>query len=131
LTTKIHAATGRTGKLIKFALTGGQQGDAPQGEQLLASFERQQIGTVVADAAYDSIAIRKLAKKLKSKVCIKPHSNRTVKRRYNRKVYKNRNQIERFFGRLKRCRRIATRFEKKALNFAGFIWLAALFTDLI
>jgi transposase len=131
LTTKIHAVTGRTGKLIKFALTGGQRGDAPQGEQLLASFEREQIGTLVADAAYDSDAIRKRGKQLKSKVCIKPNSTRNVKKRYDRNVYKNRNQIERFFGRIKRYRRIATRFEKKAINFAGFIWLAALITDLI
>jgi hypothetical protein len=53
------------------------------------------------------------------------------KLRNDRKVYKHRNQIERFFGRIKRCRRIATRYEKKAANFAGFIWLAALITDMI
>ena len=32
----------------------------------------------------------------------------------------------RFFCGLKRCRRVATRYEKKAANFAGFVWLAAL-----
>ena len=30
-------------------------------------------------------------------------------------------EIERFFGRIKRCRRIATRDEKKPANFAGFL----------
>ncbi|MGE3243564.1 MAG: IS5/IS1182 family transposase, partial [Pirellulales bacterium] len=40
--------------------------------------------------------------------------------------------IERFFGRVKqRCRRIATRYEKKAANYAGFLWLAALLVDLL
>jgi transposase len=40
------------------------------------------------------------------------------------------NQIERFIGRIKRCRRVATRYEK-SVNFAGFIWLAALIVELI
>ena len=54
-----------------------------------------------------------------------------MKNRYDKQIYKNRNQIERFFGRMKRCRRVATRYEKKPVNFAGFIWLAALITDFI
>lgn len=112
-------------------LTGGQRGDAPQAELLLNEFERGEIGTIVADAAYDSDAIRKRGKQLKAKVCIKPNPRRIVKKRYNREIYKHRNQIERFFGRMKLCRRIATRYEKKATNFAGFIWLAALVIDII
>jgi transposase len=38
--------------------------------------------------------------------------------------------IVRFFGRIKRFRRVATRYEKKAVNFAGFIWLAAFVSEL-
>ncbi|HEY1684631.1 MAG TPA: transposase, partial [Tepidisphaeraceae bacterium] len=45
--------------------------------------------------------------------------------RYDPQRYKNRNVIERFFCRIRRCRRVATRYEKKAANFAGFIYLAA------
>lgn len=127
----MHAVTGKTGQLVNFVLTGGQCGDAPQGEKLLEQFEQGDVGTVVADAAYDSDAIRQRGRKLKAKVCIKPNKNRKVKKRYDKKTYKNRNQIERFFGRIKRCRRVATRYEKKAINFTGFIWLAALITDLI
>jgi transposase len=37
--------------------------------------------------------------------------------------------VERFFCRLRRCRRVATRYEKKADNFAGFVYLAAFVTD--
>ena len=51
----------------------------------------------------------------------KPRANRKSRKRYNRAIYRHRNQIERFFGRIKRCRRIATRYEKKPQNFAGFI----------
>ena len=131
MTTKIHAATGCNGRLIQFVLTAGQRGDAPQGERLLETFRSGQVGTIVADAAYDSNAIRQRGRQLKAKVCIKPNPRRLVKKRYDREVYKHRNLIERFFGRLKRCRRVATRYEKKAANFAGFIWIAALISDII
>jgi putative transposase len=131
LTTKIHAITGKSGTLINFVLTAGQRGDAPQGERLLEQFDPGNVGTIVADAAYDSDSIRSRGKHLKAKVCIKPNPTRKVSKRYDRNVYKHRNRIERFFGRLKRCRRVATRYEKKATNFAGFIWLAALITDMI
>lgn len=86
---------------------------------------------MIADAAYDSNTLRNQGRKLKAKVCIKPNSTRRVKKRYDKALYKHRNQIERFFGRIKRCRRVATRYEKKPMNFAGFIWLAALIIDMI
>lgn len=117
--------------MIHFVLTAGQRGDAPEGERLLERFEPGEVGAIVADAAYDSDAIRQRGKYLKAKVCIKPNATRKVKKRYDRGLYKHRNQIERFFGRIKLCRRVATRYEKKAANFAGFIWLAALITDVI
>ena len=69
LTTKIHAVTGRSGRLVDFLLTARQRGDSPQGEVLLESFGPGKVGTIVADAAYASDAIRKL----RAKVCIKPN----------------------------------------------------------
>ncbi|MGL4465691.1 MAG: IS5/IS1182 family transposase, partial [Planctomycetia bacterium] len=35
-------------------------------------------------------------------------------------------KVERLFGRLKQCRRIATRYEKTSCNFLGFLHLAGL-----
>lgn len=34
--------------------------------------------------------------------------------------------IERYFGRIKQYRRVATRFDKKAANYLGFVWLASI-----
>ena len=34
--------------------------------------------------------------------------------------------IERFFGRINQFRRVATRYDKKAANFFGFVWIASL-----
>ena len=34
--------------------------------------------------------------------------------------------VERFSARIKQYRRVATRYDKKAKNFLGFIWVASL-----
>jgi transposase len=39
--------------------------------------------------------------------------------------YKDRNRVERMFGKLKQQRRIATRYDKTALSFESFLNLAA------
>ena len=43
---------------------------------------------------------------------------------FDRQMYRRRNVIERLVGWLKECRRVFSRFEKTALNFAGMIKLA-------
>jgi transposase len=103
-------------------LTPGQRGDAPQAQALLDGLRADH---VLADAAYDSDDIRRRVRKMKAKACIKPNPTRKRKKRYDRERYKHRNVIERFFGRIKQCRRVATRYDKKAINFAAFVWLAA------
>ena len=81
---------------------------------------------MVADAAYDSDAIRDGLRRSRVRACIRPNRTRLVKKRYDRARYRNRSVIERFFGAIKRFRRVATRYDKKAENFLGFAWLAAL-----
>ncbi|MCA9094525.1 MAG: transposase [Planctomycetaceae bacterium] len=82
---------------------------------------------VIADAANDSDAIRHRVRQLRARACIRPNPTRKRKKRFYRSRYKYRNVIERFFGRSS-----ATgdwpRDTKKAVNFAGFVWLAALLT---
>lgn len=116
----------KRGRLQRMVLTPGQRGDAPQALPLLERFPRGKVGHVIADAAYDGDAIRGRARRMRARACIKPNPTRKVKKRYDRKRYRNRNVVERFFRRLKECRRVATRYEKKPANFAGFVWLAAI-----
>lgn len=116
----------RRGRLLKLLATAGQCGDAPQAAELLEAFERGTIQHVIADAAYDSGKIRARVRQLRAKSCIRPNPTRKRKKRYSKQRYKNRNVIERFFGHIKRFRRIATRYEKKAANYIGFAWLAAM-----
>ena len=80
-----------------------------------------------ADAAYDGLANRASIRRAGARACVRPHRNRAGRRgrRYDRRRYRNRNVIERFFRRIKECRRVATRYEKKAANYAAFVWPAA------
>lgn len=94
-------------------------------------FEPGQIEHVIADTAYDGDETREQIRRLKAKACIKPPKNRKLRKRYDKDRYKNRNQVERFFNRIKQFRRVATRCEKTLENFAGFVWLAALMVDVL
>lgn len=118
----MHAAVNERGQPLRLIVTPGQRGDAPQAQSLLDGLRA---GHVLADAAYDSDAIRDCVRRMKARACIKSSRSRRRKKRYDRKRYRHRNVIERFFRRIKQCRRVATRYEKKAANFLSFIWLAA------
>jgi len=121
-------AVDRRGRLLRLSLTPGQSGDCPQAEQLLSGLARGTVGHVIADAAYDGDALRLSVRHLRARACIKPNPTRKRRKRYDRQRYKHRNVIERFFCRIRRCRRVATRYEKKPTNFAGFVYLAAFLT---
>ena len=41
-------------------------------------------------------------------------------------LFRDRNLVERFFNRIKHCRHVATRYEKRAVNFRAFVKLAAI-----
>jgi transposase len=41
-------------------------------------------------------------------------------------LYRDRNRIERFFNRIKQCRRVATRYDKLAANYLAFVQLASI-----
>lgn len=106
------------GRLLKLILTPGHAGDAPVGEKLL---EGLCANHVLADASYDSDANRLRVKRIWAQACIKPKANRKARKRCIKERYRHRNVIKRFFGALKRFRRIGTRNDKKAANFAGFL----------
>jgi transposase len=61
-------------------------------------------------------------------IVIPPKSNRTTPREYDKDLYRARHLIENFFARLKQFRAIATRYDKRATNFLGAIYLIASLT---
>jgi hypothetical protein len=41
-------------------------------------------------------------------------------------LYRARNLVEQFFNKIKQCRRVATRYDKLAVNYLAFIQLASI-----
>jgi len=78
----------------------------------------------IGDTGYDSERIREAAKARGMKVVIPSHPTRKVSRRYDKRLYRIRYRVECFFHQLKRCRRVATRYEKSGRNYLAFLHLA-------
>ena len=74
---------------------------------------------VIADKAYDSDDLRKTIRKSGGRPVI-PSRRGTRVRRYSKTLYK----LERFFGRLKHYRRLATRYDKTDESYSAFLALA-------
>lgn len=109
---------------MRLRLTGGQAADCTQALTLL---EGQKAEAVLADKGYDSDAIvRFIRRKMSAKAVIPPKRNRKVQRRYGKRLYKQRNIIERAFNKLKQWRRIATRYDRCDATFTASIILAAI-----
>lgn len=122
MSTKIHALVENMGQLGGFTLTGGEVHDVTEARGLLEGIDTE---AVVADKAFDSDALIGFICEGKAKAVIPARSNRLHQRRLDRKRYRERNRIERFFCRLKHFRRVATRYDKLAQRFASFIALTA------
>lgn len=84
-------------------------------------------GHVLADKAYDADSLFDLIRDAGAKACIPPKSNRLDPQIYDEALYKERNQVERMFGKLKEFRRVATRYDKLVKTFMGFVKLAAIY----
>jgi transposase len=79
---------------------------------------------LLMDRAYEGDETRQLVLSLGMVPVVPPKSNRIDPWRYDRTLYKKRNEIERLFRRMKGYRRIFSRFEKLDLLFLGFLAFA-------
>ena len=108
---------------MDFRITGGQVNDCTQAVALLGTRKAE---AVLADKGYDADVIVEHIEAMGAKAVIPPKRNRKVQRQYDQVLYKQRNRIERMFCRLKDFRRVATRYDKLARNYAAAVHLAAI-----
>ena len=94
----------------------------PQARALLENFETD---FVLADKAYDAEHILQYIDSLDAQAVIPPKANRKERRAYDKVLYKERNLIERFIGKLKHFRRCFSRFDKLARNYLSFLYFAS------
>ena len=108
---------------MRLIATGGQAGDGPQTQALLADL---QPGKVLADTAYDSDETRAYCAQQGIEAVIPNRPNRLEPAALDAEMYRDRNKIERFFGRLKQYRRLATRYEKTVVSFLALWHIGAM-----
>ena len=108
---------------MRFILTGGQAGDAPQAAALVEALPAD---AVIADTAYDADAFRQIIADKQAEAVIPNNPSRARKHPLDADLYAQRHLVECCFSKLKQFRRVATRFEKTARNYLAVITLAAI-----
>jgi transposase len=123
LNTKISAWVDGLGQAVSLSLAPGQHADVSVAQSAARPKLR---GTItVADKGYDSDGFRAQLRRWGSRSCIPPRCNRLKPVDWHRGHYRKRHKVENLFQRLKRYRRIGTRYEKNDLYFLAFVQLAA------
>ncbi|USO05786.1 MAG: IS5 family transposase [Rhodospirillales bacterium] len=110
--------------LLALYITQGQRADIKGAVALAGSLPS--IKYLLADKAYDAGHFRGFLMNRKIEPVIPSTATRKIKIPHDERRYKNRNVVERMFGRLKDWRRVATRYDKLARNFFAALCLASL-----
>jgi transposase len=137
LSCKIHVLCDAQGHPLHFHLTAGQTHEAAALDTLLigadeALFDErnQPVAWPVAlagDKGYRADWIDDYLLTLEIQPVIPSKANEDREARpvaFDRALYRDRNIVERLIGWLKECRRVFSRFEKTAKNFAGMVRMA-------
>ena len=117
---------------VSFSLSSGAKHDSPEGMKLLfftSSGDCEQ--SILMDRAYEGDNMRVTAKELGYSPVVPPKRNRVDPWEYDRELYRRRKEVERFFRRIKRFRRVFTRYDKLDIVFAGFILFAMIIDTLV
>ena len=130
--TKLHLVTDGRGLPLAAEVTAGQRHESTQFEGLMEAVRigrRKRPRRVAGDKGYSYPRIRRWLRRRAIGAVIPQRSDQVAQHRgrplqFDKQAYRRRNVIECCIGWLKVCRRIGTRFEKRALNFLAMIKLA-------
>ena len=146
LSTKIHLVADRRCRPLTRILTPGQRGDCPQFIPLMNQLAvgrrgkgrpRTRPAAAMGDKAYSSAANRAYLRKrgIKAVIPVKQDQKNHRHNRgshggrpptFDRGQYKDRNTVERCFGKLKQFRAVATRYDKREFMYQGTVDLASI-----
>ena len=110
--------------MIAFSLTAAQVSDHKPAPELLLALPPADM--LLADAGYDSDRLRMILIERGTLPVIPNNPTRKRFHPFDQVAYQQRNLIERVFCRLKDWRRIATRYDRLAANFASAVAIAAI-----
>jgi transposase len=115
-------------------LTPGQAGEAPQFDRLLGQGAikrpgrgrpRLRPGRICGDQAYSSKRIRATCRRCGIRHTVPRRRTEHRSGPFDRALYRLRHKVEGAINRCKQCRRLATRYDKRAESYRAF-WVIAL-----
>jgi transposase len=121
LTSKIHALVDSSGLPVRLALMSGEAYDNRLAGKLLSS-----------EVRINAACRPRLRRRLDQRACLEEgrmgqhKSNRRDSICFSPYLYRARNRVERFFNKIKQCRRVATRYDRLAANYLAFVQLASI-----
>jgi transposase len=89
---------------------------------------RRRPAKLAGDKGYAFSSARRLLRRRGIGAVIPTKSDQRRQARFDRAAYGGRNQVERSIGRLKQFRRVATRYDKRAVNYLAWVTLATCIT---
>lgn len=143
LSTKIHILVEGNGLPLSFSVTPGQAGEATQVDKVLGQVNvggkrgprKKRLRVVAGDKGYDGKKTLDRFRAAGTRPLVPQRLGPDGKypdpdRPFDKELYRRRNVVERRNGHLKEKRRIATRYEKLAVNFVAMIQFAFVLTFL-
>jgi len=143
--TKLHLACDGKGRPLSVVLTPGQRNGSTQLEGLLDAVRvprpegspgrpRKRPVHLLADRGYSFESCRELLRRRGISHTIPERKDQKERRAgrpgrrpgFDREAYRRRNVVERCVNRLKQWRAIATRYEKRAVNYRAMVVIASL-----
>lgn len=130
--TKLHLRAEGGGKPVVAVLTGGERHEQIALGALLDNGAIRRPGRgrprlrpcqVAGDKGYSSPTARRRLRQRHIRPVIPSRSNQRRQPYFDREAYRKRNRIERLINRLKQFRRIATRYEKRGVNYLAMVTL--------
>ena len=124
--TKLHLICDGAGTPIAVAVGPGQQHETQQAIPLLeeATAWPEQPAKVAGDKGYSSAGLRNWLQQRDIDAVIPYRHDEMGPRTYDREAYRERPVIERTLKRLRRYRRVATRYEKLASSYLAMVTIA-------
>ena len=123
LNTKLAVVVDALGRAVGLNLDAGNRHDLKVVTPIL---EKVAQCWAVADRGFAFGQFRKELMARGARPCIPPKQSDRIQCYYSQTLYAHRHVVENFFGRIKRLRRIATRYEKLAETFLGFVTFATI-----
>jgi transposase len=144
LTTKFHLACDGRGQPLSIVITPGHRHDSTQLQTVLDGIRiprasgrgrpRTRPDRLIADKGYSYLRCRRVLRQRQIKHTIPERRDQRAQRAarpgrplvFDKIIYARRNLVERCINRLKQWRGLATRYEKRALNYRALLVLASI-----